>query len=324
MAENFDFEIWAEENDLSRESIKALRSQKMTDHTCLTHIKSGEVKRAGLALGQEVLFRLALTKLGNPNFQENAEPASLPGTPRNNGPAQDSVEVIPDEDPLLLAGAQLDALFKDSPDMTRPTPSKPSPMNALYDPRILLSARATTKKAEKIVAYLPEKVKDRIQRARRDRMVFTQAEDGSIAVKNNEGEPYHITMSEWGAANMRLMNHLLQTGDLPRDQVEYYMAYTMQIFELSDSYEWASVLLFDNRYRELQAEHGFVWGDMRLALQMQVLTPRINNNAKLRNSRQSGKVEEDCKKWLATGGKCPFGHKCRYVHRKLDAPAKND
>ena len=131
-------------------------------------------------------------------------------------------------------------------------------------------------------------------------MVFTQADDGSIAVKNNEGEPYHITIAEWGAANMRLMNHLLQTGDLPRDQVEYYLAYTMQIFKLSDTYDWASVMMFDNRCRELQAEHGFVWGDMRLAFQMQVLTPRIYSNARPCNNRQL-KTEEDCKKWLASG-----------------------
>ena len=79
-------------------------------------------------------------------------------------------------------------------------------MSADYDPHILLSAKATKKKAEKIISFLPERVKDRIQRARKDRMILTQGEDGAISVKSNDKETYCISMSEWGAANMRLMN----------------------------------------------------------------------------------------------------------------------
>ena len=52
---------------------------------------------------------------------------------------------------------------------------------------------------------------------------------------------------------MKLMNFLMSTGDLSRDKVEFYLAYTMQIFEMADVYEWSSILQFDQRYRELQA-----------------------------------------------------------------------
>jgi hypothetical protein len=343
-AEEFNFDKWTEDNNLHRDSVKALRTNKQTDLDCLKNLKSGEMKHVGLALGQEVYLRLALARLGNQSFID-VTPGSTPATPLKTTdpePQRDLRKDLPtsldeafdqdlDQHPILSAGAQLDQLFKDSPDVTRAllAPEKPAPpLASAYDPRILLSAKATTKKAEKIVSFLPEKVKDRIQRARKDRMVFTRSEDGTFSVRSNEKESFYISISEWGAANTRLMNFLLQNGDLPRDQIEYYLSYTMQVFELADTYEWTSVLLFDSRYRELQAEHGFVWGDMRLCHQMQVLIPKTTYNNRPRNSngtRQQRSTEE-CKKWLATNGNCPFGNSCKYVHKRLDsaAVAKND
>ena len=353
MGENFDFDKWANDSNLSRESTTALKTLKLANYTCLINLKTEEMKRTGLSLGQEVLFRLALTKLGNPNMEHdggNKGTGQVPGTPASpRTRPQDTGSLAaeaPETDPLMLAGQQLDALFKNSSDtqnagdqldsllknsLDTRNPIRSTPVEMPYDPRILLSAKASSKKAEKIVSFLPEKVKERIQRARKDRMVLTHSEDGSISLKSNDLETYHITVAEWGAANMRLMNFLLQQGDLARAHVEYYMAYTTQVFEYASTYEWTSILLFDTRYRDLQAEHGFLWGDMRLAQQMNILVPRNSansqGNGKYRNPKTQ-KPQEECKKWLSSGGKCPFGDKCRYVHRSLDdsptPDAKND
>ena len=237
--EDLDFNQWTEDSHFTKDSIKALRTHKMTDYECLINVKSGELKRAGLALGQEICMRTALAKLGNLNFVEGAT-QSTPNTPartvqntsrlvqekaqdRDQEQDQDQDERQElDQDPILMAGAKLDALLKDSPGVSRvlSVPSKVAPLPSEYDPRILLSAKASSKKAEKITSFLHEKVKDRIQRARKDCLILTQGEDGSISMKNNDKESFYISMSESGAANMRLMNHILQNGDLPRDQVE--------------------------------------------------------------------------------------------------------
>ena len=166
-------------------------------------------------------------------------------------------------------------------------------------------------------------------------MVLTQASDGSLALKSPEEDTWSITWSEWSAANMRLFHHLLDTGLLSRDHVEYYLAYTMQVYELADTYDWASIVQFDSRYRDLQAQHSFMWGDMRLALLMQILQPKYQHLARGNFNQRRGPVnaqsspQEDCKKWLASGQKfCPFGQKCRYRHKKLDMDesksSKND
>ena len=72
-------------------------------------------------------------------------------------------------------------------------------------------------------------------------MILSLGEDGRISLKQSEEDLSGITIAEWGAANMKLMNYLMSTGDLSRDKVEFYCAYTMQIFEMSDVYECSSI-----------------------------------------------------------------------------------
>lgn len=199
-----------------------------------------------------------------------------------------------------------------------------------HDPRMLLTVKASSKKAKKIANYLPEKVKERIQRRRRDRLVFSQSEDGSIMFKPAEEDMHAITMAEWGAANMRLLGDLLHTGELAYEDVDYYLSYTMQLYELAERFEWSSLMEFDSRYRELQAEHEFRWGDMRFASQIHLLTPRRpSTQQQNRRTTTTNRERPECRQWLLSGGKsCNFGSACRYVHRKLPTStsdhSKND
>ncbi|KAH3806882.1 hypothetical protein DPMN_135210 [Dreissena polymorpha] len=48
-----------------------------------------------------------------------------------------------------------------------------------------------------------------------------------------------------GAANMRVLNHFLTVNEIERSDVEFYLAYTTQIFEFAESFEWNSVMNFD-------------------------------------------------------------------------------
>ena len=130
--ENFNFDAWTLENRLTRESCNALKTLQLTDYDCLMAIKSGEMKRAGLQLGQEIYFRMGLAKLGNPNFQESPEHLTAAQVPRAPTQEEDSAEATSSQDQgsqektgaedgsgsvtddLLDVGAKLDALLKDS------------------------------------------------------------------------------------------------------------------------------------------------------------------------------------------------------------------
>jgi hypothetical protein len=204
-------------------------------------------------------------------------------------------------------------------------PEEREPVDLGYDPRIHLTLKASSRKAVKIYTFLPDKVKERIQRNRREWFCFAQGPDGAVSFQAKEPDTYSVTPGEWNAANFRIMGHLLASGELARDHVEYYMAYSVQINDMLDVYDWQSIQAFDTRYRELQAEHGFRWGDLRLAAHSSLLLPKKSHNQHQQNTRirsshpQGPSKTEDCKKWLASGGKqCPFGPSCRYLHRTQD------
>ena len=139
-----------------------------------------------------------------------------------------------------------------------------------------------------------------------------------IVLRAEDSHPYKgLTVGEWGGANMRLLNFLLQEHKLSRDKIEFYMAYTSQIMDFLEVYEWDSILEFDFSYRELQAEHCFVWGTFVPQLESKILVSR--RGTKPQNSNRPGpmtkhqKKKPDCRIFLAKGS-CPFKEHCKFNH----------
>ena len=329
---------WCSTATLSAKTRKLLADNGLREKDTLLLLTPQDVNTLQLPLAQLILFRQALLRLGNHRFSEVPQDSNQTNnasmTPsRAASPVRSPSRPLPQplplrSTPLLTAGKALDELLDDLDEAPVPVPTMSTPAKAHmdYDPRIHLTLRASTRKALKIYNFLPDKVRDRIQRTRRDRLYLTQGDDGAIAMHSKTPEMYSITPGEWNAANMRILGQLLASGDLPRDQIELYLSYTVQVNEMLDVYEWSSILTFDARYRELQAEHSFRWGDLRMAAHSTVLQPKRQQGGLGPRPRpsstlpSSGKTE-DCKKWLASGGKqCPFGTSCRYNHRPMDAP----
>jgi hypothetical protein len=299
-------------------------------------VEPHDIAKIGLVVGQEALVRKAIKELGNENFQESMQQMEREQPPMDSAGSGDLDQ--PAENLLSQASRDLDTLLRNTgglqlnsrndnevsgaPKTVLETSGIPSARGNSYDPRYLLTLKASSGKTVRIASFLPEKVKDRLQRKRREKLVFSEGRDGHLSLQHNEEDNLHISPTEWGAANMRLMNYLLENGQLLRSEVEFYMAYTMQVFELADSFEWASVMRFDNRYRELQTQHGFTWGDMRLAMQLNLLTPRAPQGLGTRKGPKSSPKETLCKKWLLSGGtSCPFGDSCKFVHKKTETAA---
>ena len=143
-------------------------------------------------------------------------------------------------------------------------------------------------------------------------------------MNTDERHPYSgISIDEWSAANARVMNKLLMSGELPRTDIEYYLAYTAIIMDMVSLYEWNSILDFDWHYREQQAAHGFMWGYINPVMELQLLTPRNRNTNKHQyNQRRSNNKhygQEECKQWKATNGHCHFGDRCRFKHVPLQS-----
>jgi hypothetical protein len=187
-------------------------------------------------------------------------------------------------------------------------PSPPMVQSPTFDPRAILVLKSKTNKAVHITEFLPDHVKRRrvprnlrMNQSASNDITFTQEQDITYA---------GLSIDEWGAANCRLLNFLLASGKLLRSDIEYYLAYTAQIYDFASKYSWSSILLFDQQYREIQAHNNFPWGTFAPQLELQLLQPK---SVAIDARRLPVDSAEDCR-LFKTKGICPFGTKCKYRH----------
>lgn len=218
-------------------------------------------------------------------------------------------------DPLAKAGETYDKLFNTllEPNATPPVLDTPSSNMAAFDPRTTLTVKAPIKTVH-ITQFLSEKCKNRRRTKGRDLVLANREGEDALTIRCDEPHPYSgISVDEWGAANTRLLHHLLSTGQLPRQEIEYYLAYTAIVFDFYQKYEWASVLEFDYLYREQQNVHRFQWGYMNPLMELQVLLPR-HTAPRQGNPHLNPSIQPICRQWVASGGHCRFGSSCKYRH----------
>ena len=183
------------------------------------------------------------------------------------------------------------------------------------DPRAILTIKSQTNKAVHITQFLTEKNQTPPSEQTEGFVLKSgNANSETLVLKADEEHPYlGIYMEEWGAANMRQLNHLLSSKKLRREDIEFYLAYTTKIYELAEKYKWNSVLNYDYAYRELQAKHQFQWGTFSPSMELQLLAPKRNQTPK--STQQPPTKNEDCKIFKAKGS-CPFDTACKYRQPK--------
>ena len=195
------------------------------------------------------------------------------------------------------------------------------------DPRTVLTVKSTSKKAVHITQFLSERTKKRCQSRKKGFVIATSVNDENLVLKQEDEHPYSgITMDEWSAANCRLMSYLIHSGELLSSDVDYYLAYSTQIYDWAGKYKWEALLDFDFQYRERQAQHGFKWGSLTANMELQLLgenmrsreIPNFTNSGRSssqKHSKFNKKPEnEECRQFKARNGLCSFGDNCRYRH----------
>lgn len=305
--DDFNFDSWCSGLNLPRKVTQILRTEELCSREAITLMSESDFKSIGLPLG---CVKLIMKDLGTLPVPSNTHT-------HNETNCNDSNESI-----LQAAGKNLDSLLNNP--LLNAKKDTPKFSGNQMDPRTVLTMKSSGNKAIHITQFLTEKCKRRRMHKRQE-YVFKGSSGhtghtDTLVIKTEDEHPYlGIYIEEWGAANMRLMNFLLSTGKLERQDVEYYLAYTTRIFEFAETYEWNSVLQFDYQYREQQAEHEFAWGTFSPHMELQILVtkrqrqPSAPENS--RHSQQPTKPQEDCRIFKATGN-CPFGENCRYKHVK--------
>ena len=356
---DFQLEDWLTESGLNKKTEKVLRSEDITDTRTLALLEARDINTLKLPLGQRKLLSVAVAKLkrelggvmdtpdtadaqpalgANEQTKSPAPPVS--GKATAGATAPEAAATTPAEDPampdlraspLLTAGKTYMDLINGHAELD--TVIQPRVVSEM-DPRSILTVKAQRKKALHITDFLTEATKRRRQ-SRRKEVVLSHGTDDRVVLQTDDRHPYSgISVGEWGAANCRLMNALLENGELRRDDVEYYLAYTTRIFEYSVKYEWHLVLDYDYQYREMQAQVGFQWGVAAPDMEVRLLAPRQRpsqgrpgpgaangqrGGATTLSSRGAvnlGQQQQDCRMYLARGY-CNFGEKCKFRHPEL-------
>lgn len=334
------FEMWALSLGLNRKTTGILRHNDISSKEILVLLSDEILAEMELSVGQTLLLQKAIQDLKDKRSSSRGAGALLTSQDlaQTNIKSAESAE---QDHGLSGAGKLFDELFLPTTD----GPRSKSPYiidtikendQAKYtfppgqDPRLLLTTKATNKKAIHIADHLSEKAKIR-RLARKKKMAkstYTTIDDqGRLVVIDDDEKTYSdIRFSEWNTANCRVMAQLLKKGDLDVADIDFYLSYTIYISELVDRFTWESILAYDHSYRERQAEHSFPWGtntymmeSMLLPISFQTVTRSEGRSGQYTSNRNgmNRKSQENCHQFLAHGT-CRFGDKCKFQHPSLN------
>ena len=120
-------------------------------------------------------------------------------------------------DPLLLPPLSCQAIDKNMRPGDTATVKTNNSKFSHDDPRAILIMRATNNKTIHITSFLSEETKKRL-RNKRQQYLVQQGEN--LTMKIRDEHPYAgISTLEYGAANMRLLNYLINNDILPREKI---------------------------------------------------------------------------------------------------------
>jgi hypothetical protein len=371
---DFDMPAWAKKYGLTRKTEATLSAEEITSPEALLALLPQDLMELALPIGQRRLLQVAIDALRprRPAAQATSSDASAGGDRVHEEASDAGVRDVGVADAAVLSDAGLtiedirrqaqalgaagkawDSLFAPGQSAAlqpgeqstaagagtsasasaQPAP-KPAALLQHSDPRTILTVKSQGRKAVHITSFISERTKKRLRSHRRGTVLGVA--DHNIVLQTDEDHPYSgISIAEWGSANMRLMAYLLQSGELARDNVEFYMAYTTQVFEYAGLYDWEAVLEFDWLYRERQAEHSFMWGHIPPNMELTLVSrprrhgqpqhphapgpARYPRNAQAPHAASATKTQE-CWLFKVKNGACPFGDNCRYDHPTEGAP----
>jgi hypothetical protein len=239
MEDDFDFDTFAESFGLSKATCAILYKKDLTSPSQLANLDDTKIQRLKLSKRQESFLALGVKNV-QPHYRR-----------KNKGKAHDRSSAPAVGTPYISEEAELDGQLQsliidndcDDGNGDKEVDTSPAVAHALFDPRAILILKSQSRAAVHITEFLPNEVKRR--RALKGHRAGEYSSDQG-PTRSEDASYVGISIDEWGAANGRLLNYLLSSGNLVRADVEYYLAYTTQIFDFAAKYTWASILAFDH------------------------------------------------------------------------------
>ena len=213
--DGFNFGIWEDNHHLNRKTCTVLHQQDMDTLPALKLVQAEDLAPLGLTTGQR---RLAVAAIEGLQIDETRDIPPVVVTDQEEGLAKEPISTDIHATGLLEAGKEFDDFFKGDANQVRDCRDT---RKMFLDPRTILTIKAQSKKVVHITQFLSEKTKKR-RSSRRKEIVLSASGSSSdnIVIKTEDEHPYSgIFLDEWGAANCRLMNHLINVGQLDRKDI---------------------------------------------------------------------------------------------------------
>lgn len=330
----FDLASWATDHGLKRKTTQALSDQDLDTKEMLLKSTESDIAHLNLTIGQARALRSALGALGHRRYEVVEESSDHGGaTPSATIPSalnQQVLSTASDDLEALLSGESPASMSQAGGTTAQvPVPGaggqvRMNPITygnkafaAMCDPMMILAVKSDKRKALQIRSFVSDEVRARMNSRRKDKITLGTSEDGRVTLHAEDANSFYVSLDEFGAANMRLAAQLVKNGDLAQADILCYMAYTAMIFDMAGRFDWASVLRFDAKYRELQAEFGFPWGSQHPHTESHMLLPkRAPTQGQPRGpggNRYSGGNDQLCRQFMARGV-CNFGDSCKFRH----------
>ena len=128
-----------------------------------------------------------------------------------------------------------------------------------------------------------------------------------------------VTTTEWNCANTVIMDKLLRNGTLGPKGIREYLNYTFIVNELASRFSWESILKYDDEYRQLQAIHGFAWGQQVDHLSKVFLRekeppiPSVTARGGTAGKPSKANATQACGLYNAEGKTCHYTY-CKFAH----------
>jgi hypothetical protein len=333
--QSFLFEEWAEKAELTRKTVKYLRSEELMTIRTLSLITEKDIVMMPLPMGQRKLLMVASQELcAPPRVVPHVTPPEIVQMEDTTAP-----EIVNGGSP---PGAGLDQhlaqLFEQIGS------SKPSAAYNTGEHHFNIGTVSDRVDLNPLSYLLPRQrpkyldITDFVQTMGKEvtqEEILGESQGGKIVYKSGARNIKldQVSPMQWSAVNMRIAVELIRTEALKQSALFDYMAYTVKVSELADTYMWVSILQYDRAYRQLQAQHGFRWGSdsphldtlhlrarqyhqfpakNRQSQSFPRATPANATDYSCQGSRPSSGSINNCR--LYQRNACPWGENCRYSH----------
>lgn len=313
------FKLWADEFELSDETIQLLRDNAFTSKRSCKLLNASLIQKTfskAMPLGQTLLLQQAVESLTDPS----------PGTTLSSQttPTLTATRDVTDKDPSVETRASGSA---QQLDMT-------SVLNLLDSGSTVPAAQVDITKhpgifdpfqiSDTTSGSSVRDIRDFVTLLHHERPERTSVRLGDVELTLPDSKPKvdNISPLQYMEASLRIMREMaIKDGD-SREKILEYAGYLIKIANMGQRFMWRSVLKYDAEYRKSQASSNFPWGADSSYMMQIFLREEQNKSGTHRYEGSNPQTKYDpisrkpvCNRYNSSQGctmkNCRYAHMCR-------------